>query len=121
MRTLRAARGLLVWALIGVAILLEGCALTHTTASGESFGLYPGLAPAEDTIQTIDFTVVGVSIDATRQSLDVGYKAGRITSIPVRCEAAPGVPGVTSAKSVSGSLTGGTTITDTLTVGGSVP
>jgi hypothetical protein len=95
---------------------LTGCAVTYARPGGVSFGIYPGVAPAEDTIQTLDFTVVGVSIDATRESLDIGYKAGRVTSIPTSCKDVT-VPSVLSAKSVSGSLTGGTTISDTLTVG----
>lgn len=104
-------------ALALAAVLLSGCAITYARPGGVSLGVYPGLAPNAGTIQTLDFTIVGVSIDATRESLDIGYKAGRVTSIPTSCKEVT-VPSVLSTKSVTGSFAGGTTINDTLSVGG---
>ena len=62
-------------------VLLSGCAVTYTLPSGASLGAYTGLAPSDE-VQTVDMSVIGISVDATRQSLDIGYKKIRQTRVP---------------------------------------
>ena len=116
----------------GLALTVAGCGLTVMHADGSNWALHPGMVPQKNTVQTMDFTVVGIEIDAAREALTVGYKAGRITLTPVamcaenpaegtetlRCsEVEWSVPRVESTKTVESSLRGGTRITDTLNIG----
>jgi len=76
--TSNVAIGLLVLLL---ALAASGCALTYTSEGGAAVGLYPGLAPSDE-VQTLDVTIVGISIDATREAIDLGYKRMQMTRIP---------------------------------------
>ena len=96
--------------LVGAGTLLSGCALTYTTPAGATVGAYTGLAPGDE-LQTLDATVIGISVDATRQSLDIGYKKLRMTRIPTYEEPAV-VPSVLFTTTVDDS-----SITDKLSVG----
>jgi len=107
-------------ALLAVLVLAHGCGFALVRPDGTGFTLSPGLVAQKDTIQTIDFTIVGIEIDVTREAMTVGYKAGRITSVPVSCrtkDGRVGVPSLKSTKSVESSFSGGTRITDTLNMG----
>ena len=67
--------------MLGIIAALPGCAVTYTLPNGAVLGAYTGLAPGDE-LQTIDMSVIGISVDATRQSLDIGYKKIRQTRIP---------------------------------------
>ena len=96
-----------------LALFVSGCALTHTTPDGHVYGVYPGLAPSDE-VQTGEVTIIGVSVDAARDSIDIGYKKIRMTRVPAFDKPAL-VPSVTTTTSVNSSF--GTSITDTLKVG----
>ena len=64
-----------------VCLVVAGCAVTYTLPNGAELGAYTGLAPSDE-VQTVDMSVIGISVDATRQSLDIGYKKIRQTRIP---------------------------------------
>lgn len=91
-----------------VLVTSTGCAITAS-------GIYPGLAPGDE-VQTIDVTVIGISLDATRDSLDIGYKKLRLTRVP-SFEEPVLIPSVEATTTAETSIHGGTTITDRLEVG----
>jgi hypothetical protein len=76
-----ALAGAFVLVLAALCVLSSGCAVTYTLPNGGELGAYTGLAPSDE-VQTVDMSVVGISVDATRQSLDIGYKKIRQTRIP---------------------------------------
>lgn len=77
-----------------------------------------GCTFAPNTIREADATVVGIDIAVAQYgSLTVGYKSGRVVSVPTSVDGA-GSPSVKSEKRVTSSLREGATITDSLNIGG---
>lgn len=98
-------------AAVALALVVSGCAVTYTLpGEGGTVGAYTGLAPSDE-VQTVDMAVIGISIDATRQSLDIGYKKIRQTRIPAFDKPSL-VPSVLFTTTV-----GDSSITDQLRVG----
>lgn len=82
-----------------------------------------GCSVMKGNILESDATVVGINIQAVEWgSLTIGYKSGRVVSVPVSSSNADGdpnagVPSIKSQKVISSGVTGAT-ITDTLNIGG---
>jgi hypothetical protein len=96
--------------LVLACLVLSGCAVTYTLPNGGELGAYTGLAPSDE-VQTVDMSVIGISVDATRQSLDIGYKKIRQTRVPAFDKPSL-VPSVLFSTTV-----GSDSLTDTLKVG----
>ena len=108
---IRLARDFAVWVWIGVCTMLCGCAVTLSDEAGvRAAGFFTGLAPSDE-VQTLDVSVIGLSVDATRQSFDLGYKKYRMTRIPA-FDRPSLVPSVLFTTTV-----GDAAVTDTLKVG----
>ena len=97
------------------ALFLNGCAAVYTFEQGDTAGVYLGSIPPSSNVATIDMTVVGIDLDAARNSVTVGYKRGRVTSIPA-AEPPLSFPTLNSSTTIKTGLGIGATIEDSLEV-----
>lgn len=107
--------------LLATLFLLPSCSIV-----GKDVGVYPGFAPNRDVIQIGDTTELNLHLQAAEYGLFLGFKSGRLMSIPVRmCPTQTPevnamlqsllIPQVTSIKEVDS--VEGTKVIDKLSVG----